>query len=129
MLAPEIGTSAGVPLAGLAACVSLSNVTRRIGGRLKAANLVCELPSDDAKLFLDPDGKLIWSGKISTSNFGIVDDDVFVCLKHPDQAAEAAGLVASIVFDEYHRAGLSLHLKPSKTAAVISWKGDGAMMA
>ena len=36
VLAPKAGTPAGVPLAGLAACVALSNVTRRIGGRLRA---------------------------------------------------------------------------------------------
>ena len=44
VMCSTVGTSAGVPLAGLVAATALSKVTRRIQSRLVAEGLVTEVP-------------------------------------------------------------------------------------
>ena len=129
ILVPKIGTSAGVPLAGLVACAALSQCSRRIKGRLKEAGLVCEFECSHAKSRLDPGGIFERDASTDLCNVGIVDDDVFVALVDANAAAGAASHMASVIFEEYKRCGLSLHLTRAKTSAIISWHGGGKQEA
>ena len=72
---PSVGTSAGVPLAGLVACASLSNVTRRIKRRFIEKGLATYFPTDAAETHQDPEGIMEWDTHHDTCNFGIIDDD------------------------------------------------------
>ena len=129
ILVPKIGTSAGVPLAGLVACAALSQCTRRIKCRLKEAGLVCEFDCSRAHSRLDPGDALEWEAGTDLCNVGIVDDDVFVALVDANAATGAAAHMASVIFEEYKRCGLCLHLTRAKTSAIISWHGHGKQEA
>ena len=115
-----IGASAGVPLAGVLAVVGLSKVSRRIRGRLALAVYVMQLDHEAAQATLDPNGMLNWEHAGPVSNVGIVDDDVYLYDCSPDEAVSAASTIATIVFEEHQRAGLELHLKPTKTVVMFS---------
>ena len=80
-MTPSVGTSAGVPLAGLVACASLSNVSGRIKRRFLENGLVTCFPTDVAKAHLDPGGIMEWDTHHETCNCGIIDDDVFIAHK------------------------------------------------
>ena len=70
-----------------------------------------------------------WKRYTTLGNVGIVDDDVFVAAIDDDVATDTISRMSTIVFEEYLRSGLQLHLKPEKTAAMITWCGDGRASA
>ena len=82
-----------------------------------------------AKALLDPDGTLEWPTVHSVPNVGIVDDDVYATLCSADQVYGRLQAMASILFDEYTKAGLQLHLHVGKTAGMVSWIGKGRIVA
>lgn len=125
VMASNIGCAAGVPLAGLIAVVGLSKISRRARHRLIAAGLALNVPCGQAAAEIDPHGMLTWSHVVEQVNIGIVDDEVMTCICGPSEAADTVSTIAQICFEEYTRGGLSLHLKPTKTAAMISWIGPG----
>ena len=120
-----VGCSAGVPLAGIIAAIALSKVNRRIQHRLVAAGLIISRCTDAAKAALDPKGILEWQPNLAATSFGIVDDDVYVNTCVAAEVESRIKHTAPILFEEYTRAGLELHLHPGKTAALISWHGEG----
>ena len=125
IMAAFIGTAAGLPLAGIIAAIALSKVSRRIQDRLQRLGLVPRIPTVDAKAALDPQSLLEWAEHADVSNFGIVDDDVYVNLGPACDVISSARMMAKVVFEEYAKAGLSLHLKPTQTATVVTWRGKG----
>ena len=76
-----------------------------------------EFECSHAKSRLDPGGIFEWDASTAMCNVGIVDDDVSVALVDANAAAGAASHVASVIFEEYKRCGLSLHLTRAKTSA------------
>ena len=72
---------------------------------------------------------MTWKPETDPCNLGIVDDDVYFSLQPPELATHAAADIAAIVFSEYARARLTLHLQPSKTAANFVWAGVGSIAA
>lgn len=121
----KIGTCAGMTLAGLVAATSLSKATRRIQVRLVAAGVTANFDTTDAKHVFDPQGTTMWPDSVPIGKFCVVDDDVFVSLVAAKDAYSTASFIAGVVFEEYSRAGLQLHLKPAKTAVLVSWHGEG----
>ena len=91
--------------------------------------MVCDFDCAEARMWLDPSGNLAWEGSTALCDIGIVDDDVYVALVDADAAVIAAAFMASVIFEEYKRCGLSLHLTRAKTSAVISWHGEGKQAA
>ena len=59
-------------------------------------------------------------------NLGIVDDDVFCVMASSEDLIQLIPKVMQVVYEEYERTGLQLHLKPSKTAVVVTWRGEGS---
>ena len=124
VLAAHVGTAAGVPLAGIVAVVALSKITRKIRAELHAAGLALMFPTADADAYFG--GGFEWAEVVNVGNFGVVDDDVFVLIMPAERIVDGLKLAAGIIFGTYEAAGLKLHLKESKTAAVVTWHGTGS---
>ena len=120
---------AGVPLAGLVACASLSAVTKKAQTRLVEAGLIINFDTAGARSMLDPGGCMHWPSHMGVSNVGIVDDDVYVALCDPCDVTGAMAIMATVMFEEYTRAGLTLHHEVAKTAGLITWFGKGRIAA
>ena len=58
---------------------------------------------------MDPGSLLVWEPAARVTNFGIVDDDVYVHACTAATVPESLQTIASTVFNEYRRAGLELH--------------------
>ena len=63
------------------------------------------------------------------SKCGIVDDGVYVTLRPADEVHSRLQPMAAILFDEYTKASLKLHLHASKTAGMVTWIGKGRLEA
>ena len=87
------------------------------------------LDNSDARDVMDPEHKLHWEPVTKMTNIGIVDDDVFLHAFHAADVAPAIQAISAVVFEEYQRGGLSLHLKATKTAAMVSWMAEGKLQA
>ena len=129
IMAAMIGTAAGLPLAGIIAAIALSKVTRRIQARLAAPGLVMSIDSGAAQAELDPSSCMQWDTAVNVSNYGIVDDDVFLNVCPASQVVQNGAVMARVLFEEYERAGLARHLKCNKTALVVTWRGPGVKEA
>lgn len=125
VMASSVGTSAGVPLAGIIATAALSRITKRIRCRIRDAGLMHIVDAEEARQTLDPSGSMAWSTEYEMRNFGIVDDDVYIAMVPAEAITDAATKIGTVLFEEYERSGLQLHLDAFKTAAVVSWLGDG----
>ena len=90
IMAPKVGGTVGVPLAGLVACSSLSACTRRIQRRLAEEDITKGFATADAKKWLGPEGSMVWPPQCAISNFGIVGDDAFVALCELGEAQQPA---------------------------------------
>ena len=109
VMAASVGCSAGVPLAGVIAVVALSGITRRIHVALEALGIGIHLSTAEAHSDLDPGSLLVSEPAPRVTNFGIVDDDVYVHACTAAEVPERLQTIASTVFNEYRRAGLELH--------------------
>ena len=127
VMCPQVGTTAGVPLAGLVACAAISTCTRRIKGRLLDDGLLMILDGDEAQRWLDPEGRMRWPSDEAFANVGIVDDDVYAHLCPASEVEPAIARMATIIFEEYTKSGLSLHLQAMKTACLVTWQGEGSL--
>ena len=125
----NVGTMAGTPLAGLVACASLSACTKRCQLRMREEGFAFEVDTSAAKALLDPEGSLEWPSSHSVPIIVIVDEDVYPTLAEPDQIFGRLQTMAVILFDEYTKAGLQLHLHVGKTAGMVTWIGKGRIAA
>ena len=121
----KIGTAAGGPLAGAIAAIALSKVTKKERARLDAIGLLSHIDTLVAKEDLDPGGLFSWPLHCVMGNYGIMDDDVYTATCQAAEAAGHAQTIAGVLFEEYSRAGLSLHLHAKKTCAVITFLVEG----
>ena len=103
--------------------IGLSKITRRIRTRLVEAGFFLVVDHQAAQQAADAEVIFKWSAGRPFTNFGIADDDVFLHACDPEDAVDAASRMAAIILHEYTRAGLSLHLKATKTAVMFSWGG------
>ena len=56
----------------------------------------------------------------------IVDDNAYAFLLDPDDAVTSVAAAATVIFEEYERSALRLHLDAKNTACMFSWAGKGA---
>ena len=52
---------------------------------------------------------------------------MYISLQYVSLAVAVAARIAEIVFCEYARPGLPLHLHAAKTAVMFKWQGEGAL--
>ena len=72
---------------------------------------------------------MAWPADDEFSNIGIVDDDVYAHVCVAADVTPSLGRMATVVFEEYTRSGLDLHLQVMKTACLVTWQGDGSTEA
>ena len=118
----KTGCGAGVPLASVVACMSLSRFIKRANLQQREGGIGVQVTHREvAELFClgEEEARVV----TRAINCSIMDDDTLLHLCEPSQVVHSIETMSSVVFDAYHASGLKLHLVKRKTAILISWNG------